>query len=103
MFIATCVLGAVLAALLVLSAYGKLSHNPEQTVSPSATSGCSHRVSSPGAAGIVLGLFWWPIGIAAGIGLVLYFALAVASHLRRKLYDMQASGLFCCSASRCSF
>ena len=35
-----------------------------------------------GALGLVVGI-WWPlIGIAAGIGLVLYFVGAVVSHLR---------------------
>ncbi len=35
-----------------------------------------------GALGIVLGV-WWPLlGVAAGIGLVLYFVGAVVSHLR---------------------
>ncbi|GLW74876.1 membrane protein [Kitasatospora phosalacinea] len=35
-----------------------------------------------GAAGAVAGLRWGPVGIAAAIGLTLYFAGAVASHLR---------------------
>ena|SRR6516165_7138841 len=35
-----------------------------------------------GAAGLVLGLFWPPLGVAAGIGLVLYFLGAAMSHLR---------------------
>jgi hypothetical protein len=35
-----------------------------------------------GAAGLVAGIWWPPIGIAAGIGLVLYFVGAVVSHLR---------------------
>ena len=35
-----------------------------------------------GALGIILGV-WWPLlGVAAGIGLVLYFVGAVVSHLR---------------------
>jgi len=35
-----------------------------------------------GAVGLVVGI-WWPlVGIAAGIGLVLYFVGAIASHLR---------------------
>jgi hypothetical protein len=35
-----------------------------------------------GALGLVVGI-WWPLtGIAAGIGLVLYFVGAVVSHLR---------------------
>jgi hypothetical protein len=29
-------------------------------------------------------LFWWPIGIAAAVGVVLYFAGAVGAHLRVK-------------------
>jgi hypothetical protein len=35
-----------------------------------------------GAAGLVLGLFWAPIGVAAAIGVVLYFLAAIASHIR---------------------
>ena len=35
-----------------------------------------------GAAGAIAGLWWGPIGIAAAIGLMLYFAGAVAFHLR---------------------
>ncbi len=37
-----------------------------------------------GAAGIVLGLWSKPLGIAAGIGLVLYFVGAVYFHVRAK-------------------
>jgi len=35
-----------------------------------------------GASGLVVGIWWPPIGIAAGIGLVLYFVGAIVSHLR---------------------
>ena len=35
-----------------------------------------------GAAGLVVGIWWPPIGIAAGIGLVLYFVGAIVAHLR---------------------
>jgi hypothetical protein len=35
-----------------------------------------------GAAGLVLGIWWPPLGIAAGIGLALYFVGAVVAHLR---------------------
>ena len=35
-----------------------------------------------GALGLVIGIWWRPIGIAAGIGLVLYFVGAIVSHLR---------------------
>ncbi len=35
-----------------------------------------------GALGIVAGIWWPPLGVAAGVGLVLYFIGAVVSHLR---------------------
>jgi len=35
-----------------------------------------------GVLGLLLGIWWPPLGVAAGIGLVLYFVGAVASHLR---------------------
>ena len=35
-----------------------------------------------GALGLVLGIWWRPLGIAAGIGLVVYFVGAVVAHLR---------------------
>jgi hypothetical protein len=30
----------------------------------------------------VAGLFWWPIGVAAAAGVILYFLGAVGAHLR---------------------
>jgi hypothetical protein len=35
-----------------------------------------------GAAGLVVGVFWAPIGIAASIGVILYFLVAIAFHVR---------------------
>jgi hypothetical protein len=35
-----------------------------------------------GAVGLVVGIWWSLLGIAAGIGLVLYFMGAIVSHLR---------------------
>ena len=35
-----------------------------------------------GALGIVAGIWWPPLGVAAGVGLVIYFIGAVVSHLR---------------------
>jgi uncharacterized membrane protein YphA (DoxX/SURF4 family) len=35
-----------------------------------------------GALGLVLGFFYPPLGVAAAVGLVVYFVGAVASHLR---------------------
>ena len=43
----------------------------------------SHAVlEGAAAAGIVVGLWWPPIGIAAASGAVIYFLVAVAAHLR---------------------
>ena len=35
-----------------------------------------------GAIGLVVGIWWPPLGVAAGLGLVLYFVGAIVSHLR---------------------
>jgi uncharacterized membrane protein YphA (DoxX/SURF4 family) len=98
MFIATCVLAAVLAAVLLLSAYGKLTHNADQTATIIKVGFPERHIwmlaicELAGALGIVIGLFWWPIGIAAAIGVVLYFVFAVAAHLRVRQFDLQAPG-----------
>ncbi|MGW6375062.1 DoxX family protein [Rhodococcus sp. NPDC055112] len=34
-----------------------------------------------GAAGLMVGLYWWPVGIAAAIGLLVLFGSAVAFHI----------------------
>ena len=39
-------------------------------------------VKTLGAAGVVIGLWVRPIGLAANVGLVVYFCIAVALHLR---------------------
>jgi uncharacterized membrane protein YphA (DoxX/SURF4 family) len=97
-FIATCVVVGLFAAVLLLSAYGKLTRDDKQ-IDTILKVGFPERYlwalavcESAGAVGIVAGLFWRPIGIAAAIGVVLYFALAVVSHLRIKHYDLRASG-----------
>ena len=36
-----------------------------------------------GAAGLIIGLWWGPLGIAAATGIVLYFIGAIAAHLRK--------------------
>ena len=30
----------------------------------------------------MVGLFWWPVGVAAAIGVILYFLGAIGAHLR---------------------
>ena len=80
----------VLAALLLATAIRKLTHAP-------AVVETYRRVGVPeerlnllaliliiGAAGLVAGLWWRPLGVAAAGGLVAYFVLAVAAHIRHR-------------------
>jgi xanthine/uracil/vitamin C permease (AzgA family) len=82
------VVSLLLAALLVFAALRKLSHRPAVVASYTRVGVPEDRLDLlawillAGAAGLVAGLVWPPIGIAAGIGLVAYFALAVAAHIR---------------------
>jgi hypothetical protein len=88
MFVATAIVSVLLASLLALSAAIKLTRRepyvqgyinvgvPEDKLNSLAI------VLLAGAAGLVLGLFWAPVGIAAAIGVIAYFIVAVAAHIR---------------------
>jgi DoxX-like family len=88
MSVAAAVISGVLAGLLVLSASIKLTRRepyvqgylrvgvPEDKLNYLAA------ILLAGAAGLILGLFWEPIGIAAAAALVCYFLVAIASHIR---------------------
>jgi len=43
-------------------------------------------VKGAAAVGIAVGLFWRPIGVAAAIGLVLFYVLATAFHVRGRVF-----------------
>jgi DoxX-like family len=90
MFTALIVVSALLAALLGYTAARKLSHRPEIVATYT-------RVGMPedkldylaaililGAAGLIAGLAWAPLGVAAATGLVAYFALAIGAHIRAR-------------------
>jgi DoxX-like family len=88
MFLATIVICLLLAALLSYAAVRKLGHS-EPVVQSYARVGvpedkldCLAAILFAGAAGLTLGLVWAPIGVAAAIGVIAYFVLAVASHIR---------------------
>jgi hypothetical protein len=78
----------LLAALLTYSAIAKLSHKerfvrgyikvgvPEDKLDYLAI------ILLAGAAGLLLGLLWAPIGVAAAAGVTLYFLVAIAFHIR---------------------
>jgi hypothetical protein len=82
------IVSILLAALLVFTAVRKLSHRPEVVATYTRVGVPEERLDQlawillAGAAGLIAGVFWPPIGVAAGIGLVVYFLLAIAAHLR---------------------
>ncbi|MFE2495885.1 DoxX family protein [Streptomyces scopuliridis] len=91
-FIAYAVVGILLAAVLTGSAVGTFTRQekivgsmtglgvPESWLSGLAT------LKAAGAVGLIVGL-WVPlIGVAAAIGVVLYFIGAAVTHLRAKDY-----------------
>jgi hypothetical protein len=88
MFAATVIVSLLLAALLALAAIRKLSHQ-ERIVQSYVRVGVPEDkldylaiILLAGAAGLLLGLRWAPIGVAAAIGLICYFIAAVVFHIR---------------------
>ncbi|MFF4343787.1 DoxX family protein [Kitasatospora sp. NPDC001540] len=88
MFVSLVVVTVFMSALLLVSAGAKslrTRHITEQMSTlgvPQSMMALLIGAQIAGAAGAVAGLRWAPVGIAAAIGLTLYFAGAVASHLR---------------------
>ncbi|MFI6483880.1 DoxX family protein [Nonomuraea sp. NPDC050663] len=85
---ALVVVSLILAALLVYSAVRKLSHR-EEVVRTYARAGVAEprlnllaALLLAGAAGLVGGLAWAPLGLAAAIALACYFLAAVFFHVR---------------------
>ncbi|GHH95797.1 DoxX family protein [Streptomyces capillispiralis] len=90
MFIAYVVVACLLALALVASARAKLTRDEKITagmrqigVQESWFAGLA-ALEIAGALGLVAGIFYRPLGIAAGIGVVLYFVGAIITHLRAK-------------------
>jgi uncharacterized membrane protein YphA (DoxX/SURF4 family) len=90
MFIAAAIVSSLLALALVASGVAKLVKPPGYVKTMTALGVPENKLwllaaaEIAGAVGLVAGLFWWPIGIAAAIGVVLYFVGAVGAHLRVK-------------------
>ncbi|MDX6434103.1 MAG: hypothetical protein QOE54_6469 [Streptosporangiaceae bacterium] len=90
MFIAYAVTGVLLALLVVVSARAKLTRD-KRLVDGLTGIGVPLGMfpflavcEIAGAAGLLVGLWYAPLGIAAAIGLVLYFVGAVGAHLRKR-------------------
>jgi hypothetical protein len=88
MSVAAAVVSVLLAALLAWAAVRKLSHR-ERIVQSYLRVGVPEDklnylavILLAGAAGLVLGLWWAPLGVAAAIGVICYFIGAVAFHVR---------------------
>ncbi len=82
------IVSVLLAVLLAFTALRKLSHRPEVVETYTRVGVPEDRLDQlawillAGASGLIAGLLWPPIGVAAGIGLVVYFLLAIAAHVR---------------------
>ena len=94
MFIAYAIVASVLSLALVGSAVGKLTKNPKIVESISGVGVPLNWLpllalaELAGAAGLIIGLWVPALGIAAGVGVVLYFLGAVIAHLRVKHNDI---------------
>ena len=90
MTIALYVVTIFLAVALTFSAIGKLTKSASVMPIMESVGVPANRVpilaylEIAGAVGLVVGLFVWPIGVAAAIGVILYFMGAVVAHLRVK-------------------
>ena len=89
MGIAYLVITILLAAMVTFSGIGKIRRDPRIVQVIHEVIGVPLKYfpllaacEFAGALGVVLGI-WWPLlGVAAGIGLVIYFVGASVSHLR---------------------
>lgn len=90
MFITYVVVAALLALILLASGRAKLVKD-EKLMQAMAAAGVPGSwiprlalVEIAAALGLLIGVFWRPLGIAAAVGLVAYFIGALITHLRAK-------------------
>lgn len=90
MFIATAVLTTLLAAGYVAAGLPKVLARPAMVENarhlgfPLPAFRLIGLLELAGSAGLLVGLYWAPLGVAAALGLVLLILGAVIAHLRRK-------------------
>ena len=89
MHIAYLVVTIFFASMAVFSGLGKIRRDAHQVRVIHDTVGVPLKFfpllaacEFAGGLGLLAGIWWPPIGIAGGVGLVLYFVGAVVSHLR---------------------
>ena len=90
MFIAMLVLSALLAVVFTAAGVSKVMKVPAMVTAAEAHgfTADSYRniglLEVAGAAGLIIGLWWAPLGIAAALGLTLLMVGAVIVHVRAK-------------------
>lgn len=105
MFIAYAVVAGLLALTLVASATFTLQRNPAITENmtkagvPESWLPRLATLKAAGAIGLVAGLWLTPLGVAAAIGVTLYFIGAVITHLRAKDYDLTPAAVLTLAAA----
>lgn len=106
MFIAAAIVSVLVALAAIGSGLGKLSKNPKaieplkEVGVPDSWPPLLGSLELAGGLGVLVGLWWAPIGIAAAIGLTLYFLGAIIAHLRVKDPKFQpAAALFVLSVA----
>jgi hypothetical protein len=88
MFIAYVVVAAVMSLALLASASAKFARSKmliDQMATlrlPTSMLPFLAVAQVAGAGGLIIGLWWGPLGIAAAVGVTLYFIGAVITHLR---------------------
>nr|WP_234321060.1 DoxX family protein [Streptomyces katrae] len=94
MFIAYAAVAGLLALVLAASAAFSLQRNEAIVASmrkvqvPDSWLPRLAALKAAGAAGLVAGLWVTPLGVAAAVGVTLYFIGAVISHLRVKDFEL---------------
>ena len=84
----TIAVTSLLALALAFAAVRKLSHRPDVVATYTRVGVPEERLNLlatillVAVVGLIAGLFWVPIAIATAIGLIVYFAVAIAAHVR---------------------
>lgn len=105
MFIAYAVVAGLLALALTASTTVTLQRNPAVVANmqkvgvPDSWLPRLAALKGAGAIGLVAGLWVTPLGIAAAIGVTLYFIGAVAAHLRAKDYELAPAAVLALAAA----
>ena len=88
MFITYCVLAVLYSGMLIFSGVTKLQHHPQAVQIIHELIGVPlgwfpvlAACEFAGALGLLAGIRWAGLGIAASVGVVLYFVGAIVSHL----------------------